>query len=115
VQGLATITKHPYAGTVLKLWNLRSTELLPLDGPGIPADVERMSKVLNVPAYTLLQGDPPSTLDARMGGIFGFLDPKHLLARRLPAKGRPPRSKLWIARGMLLTRGTSQKTGRSWI
>jgi len=89
VQGLAALTKYPYAGTILKLWNLRGAELLSRDGPGVPADVERMSKVLNIPADELLNGDPPRTLDTRMGGIFGFLDPEHLLARRLPAKATP--------------------------
>jgi hypothetical protein len=49
------------------------------------ADLERMS----LSAYALLYGlEPqPAALGAYMGGVFGFLDPEHLLAHRLPAKG----------------------------
>jgi hypothetical protein len=44
---------------------------------------------MSLSAYALLYGlEPqPAALGAYMGGVFGFLDPEHLLAHRLPAKG----------------------------
>jgi hypothetical protein len=63
VQGFAHNT-NKYTAGIVKLWDLKGDELLHLDGPGFSEDQP-------------------------VGGIFGFLDPEHLLARRIPAKGAP--------------------------
>lgn len=56
VQGLVSSALSPHAAGLVKLWNLRGEELFHRDGPPI-----------------LDPGSP--------GGIFGFLDPEHLLVR----------------------------------
>jgi hypothetical protein len=68
VEGFANNSSFPPADAIAKLWNLRGDELLRRPAPGLS-----MGK----------------TFDGPIGGIFGFLDSKHLLARRIPAKGVP--------------------------
>ncbi len=63
VQGFAH-NRNPYTDGIVKLWDLKGDELLHRDGPGFSED-------------------------RPVGGIFGFLDPEHLLSRRIPAKGTP--------------------------
>jgi len=63
VQGFAD-NRDPYTDGIVKLWDLKGDELLHLDGPGFS------------------EGQP-------VGGIFGFLDPEHMLARRIPITGTP--------------------------
>jgi hypothetical protein len=64
VEGFANNPSLLPVDELAKLWDLRGDELLSRHGPGLSAG-------------------PP------VGGIFGFLDSKHLLARRTPAKGIP--------------------------
>src|SRR5579872_2385832 len=89
VQGLATGAGNLHTAEILKLWNLQGKEILNRDDPGVSADVEGMSPLLNIFAYAFLYGfEPqPAALGAYMGGVFGFLNPEHLLAHRLPARG----------------------------
>jgi hypothetical protein len=69
VEGFANNPLTPPVDAIAKLWDLRGDELLRRPAPGLAVG---------------LSVDPP------VGGIFGFLDSKHLLARRIPAKGMPP-------------------------
>jgi hypothetical protein len=62
VQGFAN-NRNPSNG-IVKLWDLKGDELLHRDGPGFSED-------------------------RPVGGIFGILDPEHLLARSIPVKGTP--------------------------
>ena len=64
VEGFAKHRPGLPVDSIAKLWDLRRDELLSRHGPG-------------------LTGDGP------VGGIFGFLDSTHLLARGIPAKGMP--------------------------
>jgi hypothetical protein len=83
VRGFAENPGNPLKDGILKLWNLQGAELLNRDGPG--------GSLLNIYAHLVLYGLQPqaAVLGAYMGGVFGFLDPDHLLAHRLPAKGTP--------------------------
>jgi hypothetical protein len=64
VQGVNQNSRNPYKEGIVTIWDLEGNELLRRNGPGLSADI---------PA----------------GGVFGFLDASHLLARRIPAKGPP--------------------------
>ncbi len=68
VEGFANNPLIPPVDAIAKLWDLKGDELLSRHGPGLSVG---------------------KALDGPIGGIFGFLDSKHLLARGIPAKGMP--------------------------
>jgi hypothetical protein len=68
VEGFANNPVFPPADAIAKLWDLKGDEILRREAPGLAVG---------------------RTLDLPFGGIFGFLDSKHLLARRNPVKGMP--------------------------
>ena len=83
VQGFAH-NRNPYTDGIVKLWDLKGDELLHLDGPGFS------------------EGAP-------VGGIFGFLDPEHLLARRIPGKGTPAAFEIINLQGQVVDTWTVPK------
>ena len=75
VEGFENGPLFPRGDGIAKLWDLRGDELLRRRGQGLTVSTSLdLGKI----------GDGP------IGGIFGYLDSTHLLARRMPAKKMPP-------------------------